>query len=69
MTEAEKDLLRNIPLMRMEAKSTLHQITYLLNNTGYNLEEEINKILDRLKWLDEIEEGLKKKQESENEKK
>jgi hypothetical protein len=61
----ENDLLRNIPLMRMEAKSALHQISYLLNNKKYNLDKELDRILDRIKCLNELEAELLEKQERE----
>jgi hypothetical protein len=60
MTDEEKDLLRRIPTMRMEAKSTLNQISLLLKR-GYKLDKEINEVLDRIKWMDLLEEELKNK--------
>ena len=59
MNEQEKDLLRKIPLMRMEAKAALYQISLLSKKTGMNFEKETNKWLDRLNWLDKLEKELK----------
>jgi hypothetical protein len=61
MTDEEKDFLRNIPLMRMRAKSDLEQYRFLLETTGRTYNKEINRALDRIHWLDEIEKELKKK--------
>ena len=59
MNEQEKDLLKRIPIMRMEAKSALYQISLISKKTGRNFEKEINKWLDRLDWLDKLERELK----------
>lgn len=61
MNEQEKDLLRRIPSMRMEAKAALYQISLLSKKTGLKFEKETNKWLDRLDWLDKLESELKKK--------
>ena len=61
MNEQERDLLRRIPLMRMEAKAALHQISLLSQKTGLKFEKETNKWLDRLDWLDKLEKELKNK--------
>ena len=60
MTESEKDLLRRIPSMRMEAQSLLRLCSYLLRN-GKSEEREVNKWLDRIKYLDDLEAELNKK--------
>jgi len=61
MNEQETDLLRRIPLMRMEAKAALYRIYLLSKKTRMNFEEETNKWLDRLDWLDKLEKELKNK--------
>jgi hypothetical protein len=61
MTEEEKDLLRRIPSMKMEAKSMLQLVSYLSQTEKGDYEKEVNKWLDRLHWLDKLEEELKNK--------
>jgi len=61
MTEQEKDLLLQIPILRMETKSMLKTISYLMNNTKQSYSREIDKCLDRIKMLDELEKELLKK--------
>ncbi len=61
MTEQEKDLLRRIPLMRMEAKAALYQISLLSKKTGLKFEKETNEWLDRLDSLYKLEAELKEK--------
>ena len=57
MNDYEKDLLRRIPLMRMEVKAALYRSSLLPKGA----EEETNKWLDRLEWLDKLEKELKNK--------
>ena len=45
MTEQEKDLLRRIPSMRIEAKSMLRLISNLQNSGKGNFNREIDKWL------------------------
>jgi hypothetical protein len=61
MNEQEKDLLKRVPLMKMEAKAALYQISLLSKKTGMTFEKETNKWLDRLDWLDKLEKELKNK--------
>ena len=63
MTEQEKDLLRRIPSMRMEARSMLRLISNLQNSGKENFNREIDKWLDRIYYLDKLEEELKKKKD------
>jgi len=61
MTEQEKEILRNIPILRMEAKSNLEKYRYMMSVTHKKYEREINAELDRISRLDELEEVLNKK--------
>ena len=61
MTEQERDLLRRIPSLRMEAKSMLKTISYLQRTTGSSYNREIDEWLDKLKMLDDLEAELIKK--------
>jgi hypothetical protein len=61
MTDVERDFLRNIPLMRMRAKSDLEGYRFLIETTGRTYNQEIDRLLDRIHWLDEIEKELKKR--------
>ena len=62
MTEQEKEMLRLIPGMKMEAKSMLRLISYLQREGKGNFESEVNKWLDRIHYLDKLEEELKNKE-------
>ena len=61
MTEQEKNILRNIPFIKMEAKSELEKYRYLMSATGRNYEKEINAQLDRINMLNMLEKELMKK--------
>jgi len=61
MTEQEKDMLRRIPSLRMEAQSMLRLVSNLQNSGKGNFDGEINKWLDRIDYLNKLEEELKKK--------
>ena len=61
MTEQEKEILRNIPLLKMEAKSNLEKYRFMMSITHKNYEREINAELDRISRLDELEKELIKK--------
>jgi hypothetical protein len=61
MTEQEKEILRNIPFMRMEAKSALEAYRFSMLATGKNYEKEINAMLDRINNLNKLEEELMKR--------
>ena len=63
MTEQEKDLLRRIPSMRMEARSMLRLVSNLQNSGEDNFNRETDKWLDRIHYLDKLEEELKKKRD------
>jgi len=61
MTEQEKEILRNIPVLRMIAKSNLEQYRYMMSEKGINFEREINAELDKINRLNSLEEELMKK--------
>jgi hypothetical protein len=63
MTEQEKDMLRRIPSLRMEAQSMLKLISHLQNSGKGAFNKEIDKWLDRIHYLDVLEEELKKKKD------
>jgi len=61
MTEQIRNILRNIPFMRMETKSELEKYRYMMSETGRNYEREINAELDKINMLNELEKELMKK--------
>ena len=61
MTEQEKEILRNIPFLRIEAKSNLEKYRFMMSVTNRNYEKEINAELDRISRLNELEKRLMKK--------
>ena len=63
MTEREKDILRMIPSLRMEAKSMLKMISDLQNSGKGNYNSKINEYLDLIYYFDKLEEELKKKKD------
>ena len=63
MTGQEKDLLHRIPFMRMEARSMLRLVSNLQNSGKGNFNREIDKWLDKIHYLDKLEEELKKKKD------
>jgi hypothetical protein len=63
VTEQEKDMLRRIPSLRMEAKSMLRLISNLQNSGKEGFDKEIDKWLDRIHYLDMLEKELKKKKD------
>jgi len=63
MTEQEKNMLRRIPSLRMEARSMLKLISNLQNSGKGNFNREIDKWLDRINYLDKLEEELEKKKD------
>ena len=63
MTEQEKETLRLISGMKMEARSMLKLISYLQKETKETFESEINKWLDRIYYLNQLEKELKNKEE------
>jgi len=63
MTAYEQDILRRIPSMKMEASSMLKLVSFLQNSGKGDFNEEIDKWLDRIHYLDELEKQLKKKNE------
>ncbi len=63
MEEKEKqDLLKIIAAMRLEAKEELRMISYLANEIGILDNKEVDKWLDRLNYLDKLEEEIRKHQ-------
>jgi len=63
MTEQEREILRNIPVLRMQAKSMLKMISELQNSGEGDYNSEVNKWLDKIYYYDRIEEELKKKKD------
>ena len=63
MTEKEKDMLRRIPSLRVEAQSMLKLVSILQNSRKGDYNSEIDKWLDRIYYLDKLEEELKNKQD------
>ena len=63
MTEQEKDLLRRIPSLRIEAMSMLKLLSQLQNSGKGNFNAEANKWLDRIHYLDLLEEELNRKKD------
>jgi len=63
MTEQEKDMLRRIPSLRTEAQSMLRLVSNLQNSGKGNFNREIDKWLDRINYLDKLEEELEKKKD------
>ena len=63
MTEQEKDMLRRIPFLRIEAKSMLRLVSNLQNSEKSNFNREIDKWLDRIHYLDKLEIELENKKD------
>ena len=63
MTEKEKDMLRRIPSLRTEAQSMLKMVSHLQNSGKGDFNREIDKWLDRIRYLDELEKELEKKKD------
>ena len=63
MTKQENDMLRRIPSLRIEAKSMLRLISNLQNLGKGDLNSEVDKWLDRIRYLDKLEDELKKKKD------
>jgi len=63
MTEKEKDMLRRIPSLRTEAQSMLRLVSSLQNSGKGDFNREIDKWLDRIHYLDKLEEELEKKKD------
>ena len=61
MTEQEKEILRIIPFLRMEAKSMLRMLSNLQNSGKDDYNSEINKWLDKIHYYDLLEDELTKK--------
>jgi hypothetical protein len=59
MNEEQKKILTRIVEERMKAKANLFMYSYLARENHY-YEKEINYLLDRLKYLTELEEKVKK---------
>jgi hypothetical protein len=62
LTKDEKKLLEAIPNLILEAQSMLRLLTFLLQSGKEVPETEINKWLDRISYLQKLEEELKKKE-------
>ena len=62
MTEEEKEILRNIPFLRMEAKSNLEKYRFMMSSLkNKNYKREINFELDKIIRLNELEKELIKR--------
>jgi hypothetical protein len=62
MDEDVKFRLSQIQMERMELKSTLNQISYLMKvKSDKNLSKETDRILDRLKYLEILENEIRKR--------
>lgn len=60
MDEDVRFRLSQIQMERMELKSALNEISYLMNEKNLKLNKEMDRILDRLKYLEELEKMLRK---------
>jgi len=63
VTEQEKNMLRKIPTLRTEARSMLKLVSHLQNSGKGDYNSEIDKWLDRIRYLDELEKELEKKKD------
>jgi flagellar motility protein MotE (MotC chaperone) len=62
MDEEVKRILSQIQMERMELKSTLNEISYLMNEKkNEKFSREIDRILDRLKYLEKLEKEIEKR--------
>lgn len=62
MEEDVRYILSQIQMERIELKSTLKEISFIMKtNQGINLSREINGVLDRLKYLDVLEKEIRKR--------
>jgi len=62
MEENVRFILSRIIMERMELKSTLKEISYLMNTKpDIRLSNEIDRILDRLRFLEIMEQTIRKK--------
>jgi hypothetical protein len=62
MDENEKFKLSQIIMERMELKSTLKEISYLMQvKPNVQLTHELDRVLDRLKVLEMLENEIRKK--------
>jgi hypothetical protein len=57
----KQELLRNIIQARLEVKSLIEHYRGLAEMTGRTYEKEINALLDKLNYLDELERKIKRK--------
>jgi len=58
MTEQEKEILRKIPTLKIEAISMLKLVSYLQNQGKGDFNREIDKWLDRIHYLETLEKEL-----------
>ena len=62
MDENIRNYLSQIQIERMELKSSLKEISYLLRmKPNKNLSKELDRILDRLSYLEKLEEEIRKR--------
>ena len=57
--EKRKELLKDIQMKKMETKSQLQKISFLLNQNKI-FKKEMDALLDRLKMLEELENEIRK---------
>ncbi|GHT01019.1 hypothetical protein FACS189421_13530 [Bacteroidia bacterium] len=61
MDEDLRFMLSQIIMERMQLKSKLNQLSYFLRkDENRNFQKEIDRILDRLKYLEKLEETIRK---------
>jgi len=57
--EKRKELLKDIQMMKMEAKSELQKVSFLLKE-GKIYNKAMDVLLDRLRMLEELEKEIRK---------
>lgn len=57
--EKRKELLKDIQMKKMETKSQLQKVSFLLNKNKI-FKKEMDALLDRLKMLEELENEIRK---------
>jgi nicotinic acid mononucleotide adenylyltransferase len=57
--EKRKELLKDIQMKKMETKSQLQKVSFLLNQNKI-FKKEMDALLDRLKMLEELENEIRR---------
>jgi len=57
----KNEMLKHLQMLRMETKANLNRLRFLQEQTGKNFESEIDRLLERLTYLDKVEKKLKNK--------